>query len=49
MELRITAFGQTWVDSDHPLWLILSVAAAFIFANLALCRVWGKYHPEKSD
>jgi len=48
MEIKITGFGYTWVEGDHPLWLILSTVGCFILFNVAALRLYGRYHPEKA-
>ena len=49
MELKITGFGYTWVDGDHPLWLLLSLVLAFCIINILLCRTYGRLYPEKEE
>ena len=42
MQIKITGFGWTLVDGDHPLPLIVGVAAFIVLINVAACRVYGK-------
>ena len=40
MQITLTGFGYTFVEGDHPVWLIASVAAGILLANV---YIFGKY------
>ena len=49
MKVRITGFGYTWIDDEHPLWQIVLVVLVIVLLNLLCCRIYGRYHPQKQD
>lgn len=49
MQIKLTGFGHTFVDGDHPLWAIIGCALAIVLLNLFFCRLYGYYHPEQPE
>ena len=49
VEIKITGFGYTWVDSDHPLAVILGTCAGLLLFTVVVLRFLAPFFPEQAE
>ena len=43
MHIKITGFGYTWIEGDHSVPMIITVALLIVCINVVALRKWGSY------
>ena len=49
MQIKITGFGYSLVDGDHPLSLIIGAALLIVLLNVAACRMYGMVRGQREE